>query len=80
MAVDLTGDWNTLTIQQVGNEVTATATVPNPHFTVGRGTLAGDVLTMTFTGGAVVQTHTGKVAPNGLAIYWSNNTVWMKRH
>jgi hypothetical protein len=76
--LDLSGDWHTLTIQQVGDQVTAIATVPNPHFTRGQGTLVGYTLTMTFIGGAFVQTHTGKVSPDGRAISWSNGTVWVK--
>ena len=79
MAVNLSGDWGTLTIVQSGNQVTATAKVPNPHFQRGTGTLNGLVLTMTFTGGAHVQTHTGNVTPDGIAIHWSNDTVWSRR-
>jgi len=77
-AVDLSGDWHTLTIRQVGNEVMVTATVPNPHFKHGQGTLIGNTLTMTFSGGAVEQTHTGIVSSDGRQISWSNGTVWTK--
>jgi hypothetical protein len=63
--IDLDGDWGTLTIQQNGTQVTAIATVANPHFKRGDGVLVGDVLQMTSTGGQYVQAYTGKVSPNG---------------
>lgn len=80
MAINLTGNWGTLNILHSGNQVTATATVPNPHFQVGNGVLTGLSLPMTFTGGQHVQTHQGTVSSDGTSISWSNGTVWRKVH
>jgi hypothetical protein len=77
--LDLSGDWNTVIIKQSGNQLTATAKKPNPDFQVGKGTLVGLKLTMTFTGGTYTQTYEGTVTPDGLSISWSNNTVWTKK-
>jgi len=76
--IDLNGDWGTLTIQQNGSQVTAIATVANPHFKRGDGVLVEDVLQMTFTGGQYVQAYTGEVTPNGREIAWSNGTIWRR--
>lgn len=78
MAIDLNGDWGTLTIQQTGSQVIAIATVVNPHFRRGDGILVGDVLSMTFTGGQHVQAVTGKVSADGRVIVWSNGTTWRR--
>ena len=78
MAIDLNGDWGTLTIQQTGTQVVAIATVANQHFTRGDGVLVGDVLQMTFTGGQYVQAYTGKVSSDSRAIAWSNGTTWRR--
>jgi hypothetical protein len=77
--IDISGDWGTLTIQQNGTQVTAIATVANPHFKRGDGVLVeDDVLQMTFTGGQYVQAYTGKVSANGREIAWSNGTTWRR--
>ncbi len=60
--IDLNGDWGTLTIQQNGTQVTAIATVANPHFKRGDGVLVEDVLQMTFTGGRELLAGYGTVA------------------
>jgi hypothetical protein len=76
--IDISGDWGTLRIQQNGTQVTAIATVANPHFKQGDGVLVEDVLQMTFTGGQYVQASTGKVSSNGREIKWSNGTIWRR--
>ena len=76
--IDLSGDWHTLTIQQVGAQVTAIATVPNPHFTRGDGLLVRDTLQMTFTGGTYVEAYTGKVSSDRRSISWSNGNTWSR--